>query len=95
MGTLCKNCPVRNIHQKTGESCTSAFAKRYGNSCVNLDIAQMLFEEELNKLSEEKKTPKNPSTKKSTPKKASVKKPKGEKKVKVEVVQEEVVAESV
>ena len=35
MGTLCKNCPCKNTR---GEACTIAFAKKYGNSCVNLNI---------------------------------------------------------
>ena len=55
MGTLCKKCPLKNIHQETGEVCTIAFVRKFGNSCVNLDVAEHLFEKEFNKLSEEKK----------------------------------------
>ena len=55
MGTLCKNCPVRDIRKKTGEPCTIAFATRYGNSCVNLDITEQLFNKELEEFSKKKK----------------------------------------
>lgn len=55
MGTLCKNCPLKNIHQETGEVCTIAFVRKFGNSCVNLDVAERLFEKEFNKMSNEKK----------------------------------------
>ena len=67
MGTLCKNCPVRNIQKETGEACTVAFATRYGNSCVNLDITQRLFKKELEEISKETekaKTPKDEEEKK-------------------------------
>jgi histidinol dehydrogenase len=93
MGTLCKNCPLKNIHQETGEVCTIAFVRKFGNSCVNLDVAEHLFEKEFNKLSEEKKEQidqlakdmaeyqmekeKKSSTKKSAPKKASTPKKNG------------------
>ena len=55
MGTLCKDCPVRDIRKKTGESCTIAFATRYGNSCVNLDITEQLFNKEIEEFSKKKK----------------------------------------
>ena len=47
MRKLCKDCPVRDIRKKTGESCTIAFATRYGNSCVNLDIAKQRKKETI------------------------------------------------
>lgn len=55
MGTLCKNCPVRNSHKESGQPCTVAFAMRYGNSCVNLDITKQLFNKELEEFSKQKK----------------------------------------
>lgn len=66
MGTLCKNCPVRNIHKETGETCTIAFASRYGNSCVNLDITEHLFKKELEEFSKQKEAEKKTTTRKST-----------------------------
>ena len=103
MGTLCKNCPLKNIHQETGEMCTIAFVKRFGNSCVNYDVAEHLFEKEFDKLSEEKKEQidqlakdmaeyqmekeKKSSTKKSAPKKASTRKPRSAKKKEPKLVQ--------
>ena len=58
MGTLCRNCPVRNIQKETGEPCTIAFATRYGNSCVNLDITEHMFKKELEEFSKEKENEK-------------------------------------
>ena len=55
MGTLCKNCPVRNSHKESGQPCTVAFAMSYGNSCVNLDITEQLFNKELEEFSKQKK----------------------------------------
>lgn len=52
MGTICKNCPLKNIHKETGENCTIAFAMKYGNSCVNLDIADITPSTEVKKTSE-------------------------------------------
>ena len=54
MGTLCKNCPVRNAFKESGQPCTIAFATKYGNSCVNLDITEHLFNKELEEFSKEK-----------------------------------------
>ena len=98
MGTLCKNCPLKNIHQETGEMCTIAFVKRFGNSCVNYDVAEHLFEKEFNKLSEEKKEQidqlakdmaeyQMEKEKKSAPKKASTRKPRSAKKKEPKLVQ--------
>lgn len=64
MGTLCKNCPVRNSHKENGQPCTVAFAMRYGNSCVNLDITEQLFNKELEELSKKKEEDKKGETKK-------------------------------
>ena len=64
MGTLCKHCPVRNIQKETGEPCTVAFATRYGNSCVNLDITEHLFKKELEEFSKEKEKAKAETPKK-------------------------------
>lgn len=64
MGTLCKNCPVRNSHKENGQPCTVAFAMRYGNSCVNLDITEQLFNKELEELSKKKEEGKKAETKK-------------------------------
>lgn len=69
MGTLCKNCPVRDIRKKTGEPCTIAFATRYGNSCVNLDITEQLFNKELEEFSKKKKTETKKVNKPNTTKK--------------------------
>ena len=74
MGTLCRNCPVRNIQKATGEPCTIAFATRYGNSCVNLDITEHMFKKELEEFSKEKENEKKAETPKKerkprTPKK--------------------------
>ena len=69
MGTLCKNCPVRNIQKETGEPCTVAFATRYGNSCVNLDITEHLFKKELEEFSREKEKEKAETPKVEEPKK--------------------------
>ena len=98
MGTLCKNCPLKNIHQETGEMCTIAFVKRFGNSCVNYDVAEHLFEKEFDKLSEEKKEQidqlakdmaeyQMEKEKKSAPKKASTRKPRSAKKKEPKLVQ--------
>jgi len=74
MGTLCKNCPVRDIRKKTGEPCTIAFATRYGNSCVNLDITEQLFNKELEEFSKKKKTEaKKVNKPKTTKKKETIK----------------------
>ena len=74
MGTLCKNCPVRDIRKKTGEPCTIAFATRYGNSCVNLDITEQLFNKELEEFSKKKKTEaKKVNNPKTTKKKETIK----------------------
>jgi hypothetical protein len=43
MGTLCNNCPVKDSYKESGQPCTIAFATKYGNSCVNLDITELLF----------------------------------------------------
>ena len=79
MGTLCKNCPVRNSHKESGQPCTVAFAMRYGNSCVNLDITEQLFNKELEEFSKEKKEKEK--------KKAEVKKPRTTKKKETEKVE--------
>ena len=76
MGTLCKNCPVRNSHKENGQPCTVAFTMRYGNSCVNLDITEQLFNKELEELSKKKEEDK----KKRETKKAETKKPRTTKK---------------
>jgi len=55
MGTLCKNCPLKNIHKETGEDCTIVFVQRYKNSCVTYDLAEHEFEKELKKMSDDKK----------------------------------------
>ena len=78
MGTLCKHCPVRNIQKETGEYCTVAFATRYGNSCVNLDITEHLFKKELEEFSKEKEkakaeTPKKEKKPRTTKKKETKK----------------------
>lgn len=75
MGTLCKNCPVRNSHKENGQPCTVAFAMRYGNSCVNLDITEQLFNKELEELSKKKEEGKKAETKKprTTKKKETIK----------------------
>lgn len=54
MGTLCKNCPVKDSYKESGQPCTIAFATKYGNSCVNLDITELLFNKELEDFSKEK-----------------------------------------
>jgi len=69
MGTLCKNCPVRNSHKENGQPCTVAFAMRYGNSCVNLDITEQLFNKELEELSKKKESKKAETKKSRTTKK--------------------------
>ena len=69
MGTLCKNCPVRDSHKETGQPCTIAFAMRYGNSCVNLDITEQLFNKELEELSKKKESKKAEAKKPRTTKK--------------------------
>ena len=79
MGTLCKNCPVRNIQKETGEACTVAFATRYGNSCVNLDITEQLFNKELEEFSKQKKE--------KEAKKTEAKKPRTTKKKETEKVE--------
>lgn len=63
MGTLCKNCPCKNTHKESGEACTVAFAKKYGNSCVNLNI------EDIKPTEEKKTTKKAASNGKKTSKK--------------------------
>lgn len=81
MGTLCRNCPVRNIQKETGEPCTIAFATRYGNSCVNLDITEHMFKKELEEFSREKEnenekkaeTPKKEKKPRTTKKKETIK----------------------
>jgi hypothetical protein len=55
MGTLCKNCPLKNIHKETGEDCTVVFVQRYKNSCVTYDLAEHQFKKELDKMSDKKK----------------------------------------
>lgn len=55
MGTLCKNCPLKNIHKETREDCTIVFVQRYKNSCVTYDLAEHEFEKELKKMSDDKK----------------------------------------
>lgn len=96
MGTLCKNCPLKNIHKETGEDCTIVFVQRYKNSCVTYDLAEHEFEKELKKMSDDKKEKldqlvkdmaeyqiekeKKSSTKKSAPRKASTRKPRSSKK---------------
>lgn len=79
MGTLCKNCPVRNSHKENGQPCTVAFAMRYGNSCVNLDITEQLFNKELEEFSKQKKE--------NEKKKAETKKPRTTKKKETEKVE--------
>lgn len=74
MGTLCKNCPVRNIQKETGEPCTIAFATRYGNSCVNLDITEHMFKKELEEFSREKENEKKSETPKKEKKPRTTKK---------------------
>jgi len=98
MGTLCKNCPLKNIHKETGEDCTIVFVQRYKNSCVTYDLAEHQFEKELNNMSKEKKEKldqlakdmaeyqmekeKKTSSKKSSPKKSSTRESRSLKKVK-------------
>ena len=79
MGTLCKNCPVRNSHKESGQPCTVAFAMRYGNSCVNLDITEQLFNKELEEFSKQKKEKEK--------KKTETKKPRTTKKKETEKVE--------
>lgn len=74
MGTLCRNCPVRNIQKETGEPCTIAFATRYGNSCVNLDITEHMFKKELEEFSKEKENKKKAETPKKERKPRTTKK---------------------
>ena len=74
MGTLCRNCPVRNIQKATGEPCTIAFATRYGNSCVNLDITEHVFKKELEEFSKEKENEKKAETPKKERKPRTIKK---------------------
>jgi hypothetical protein len=74
MGTLCRNCPVRNIQKATGEPCTIAFATRYGNSCVNLDITEHMFKKELEEFSKEKENEKKTETPKKERKPRTTKK---------------------
>jgi hypothetical protein len=74
MGTLCRNCPVRNIQKATGEPCTIAFATRYGNSCVNLDITEHMFNKELEEFSKEKENEKKTETPKKERKPRTTKK---------------------
>ena len=74
MGTLCRNCPVRNIQKETGEPCTIAFATRYGNSCVNLDITEHMFKKELEEFSKEKENEKKTETPKKERKPRTTKK---------------------
>ena len=83
MGTLCKNCPVRNSYKESGQPCTIAFATRYGNSCVNLDITEQLFNKELEELSKKKEDEK----KKKEAKKTEAKKPRTTKKKETEKVE--------
>lgn len=74
MGTLCKNCPVRNSHKETGQPCTIAFAMRYGNSCVNLDVTEQLLNKELEELSKKKESKKAETKKpRTTNKKETIK----------------------
>ncbi len=74
MGTLCRNCPVRNIQKEAGEPCTIAFATRYGNSCVNLDITEHMFKKELEEFSKEKENEKKAETPKKDIKPRTTKK---------------------
>lgn len=74
MGTLCRNCPVRNIQKETGEPCTIAFATKYGNSCVNLDITEHMFKKELEEFSKEKENEKKAETPKKERKPRTTKK---------------------
>jgi hypothetical protein len=74
MGTLCRNCPVKNIQKATGEPCTIAFATRYGNSCVNLDITEHMFKKELEEFSKEKENEKKTETPKKERKPRTTKK---------------------
>jgi hypothetical protein len=70
MGTLCENCPLKNIHNETGEDCTVAFVRHYGNSCVNYDIAEHVSNEKKEKLQQfEKDIADYQEKKKSAPKK--------------------------
>lgn len=69
MGTLCKNCPVRNSHKENGQPCTVAFAMRYGNSCVNLDVTEQLLNKEPEELSKKRETKKAETKKPRTTKK--------------------------
>lgn len=74
MGTLCKNCPVRNSHKENGQPCTIAFAMRYGNSCVNLDVTEQLLNKELEELSKKKESKKAETKKpRTTNKKETIK----------------------
>lgn len=74
MGTLCENCPLKNIHNETGEDCTVAFVRRYGNSCVNYDIAEHVSNEKKEKLQQFEKdiADYQEKKKKSAPKKSKV-----------------------
>lgn len=74
MGTLCKNCPVRNSHKESGQPCTVAFAMRYGNSCVNLDITEQLFNNETEKNGNNKKKKESKKTETKTKKSKTTKK---------------------
>lgn len=42
MGTLCKNCPFKDVKRTEG-SCTELFAKKFHNSCVTYDISKHQF----------------------------------------------------
>ena len=106
MGTLCRNCPFKDIHQKTGEVCTTAFIQKYKNSCMILDIAEQTFMDDLKKYSKEvkkeeakkeaTKAPKKVERKPRTPRTATKKSQKQEE-VKVEeenaVIEEEIKTE--
>ena len=79
MGTLCKNCPVKDSYKESGQPCTIAFATKYGNSCVNLDITEQLFNKELEEFSKQKKE--------KEAKKTEAKKPRTTKKKETEKVE--------
>lgn len=77
MGTLCKNCPVKNSNRGEGETCMAAFSRMYGNSCVNLDVTELELEKnrkKFNKEMEEFSNQKKEENDKVTAKKASPKK---------------------
>ena len=38
-GTLCKDCPFKDIKGK--EDCMTLFARKYFNSCTNLNIKEV------------------------------------------------------